>query len=76
MKTAISVPDDLFRRAEYAARKQGLSRSELYARALQAYLGDRPDRITEALDKLYARQSSVDPVIERAALSDLPKEQW
>jgi metal-responsive CopG/Arc/MetJ family transcriptional regulator len=38
MKTAISLPDDLFSQAEKYAREQGLSRSELYATALRAYL--------------------------------------
>jgi len=38
MKTAISLPDPVFNQAEALAQQLGLSRSELYTRALQAYL--------------------------------------
>jgi hypothetical protein len=38
MKTAVSLPDPLFRRAEKAAKRLGISRSELYARALGEFL--------------------------------------
>jgi metal-responsive CopG/Arc/MetJ family transcriptional regulator len=39
MKTAISLPEATFVRADAVARRLGLSRSELYVRALEAYLG-------------------------------------
>jgi predicted transcriptional regulator len=57
MKTAISVPDALFERAERAAHRLGRSRSALYAEALSAYLvrlEAEPDEVTAALDELYA----------------------
>jgi metal-responsive CopG/Arc/MetJ family transcriptional regulator len=38
MKTAISLPDSVFEEAEALAQQLGLSRSELYTKALQAYL--------------------------------------
>jgi metal-responsive CopG/Arc/MetJ family transcriptional regulator len=38
MKTAISLPDPLFKAGEKAAKKLGLSRSQLYAQALRRYL--------------------------------------
>jgi metal-responsive CopG/Arc/MetJ family transcriptional regulator len=38
MKTAISLPDPLFKAGEKAARRLGVSRSQLYARALRQYL--------------------------------------
>ena len=38
MKTAISLPDLVFEEAEALASQLGLSRSELYTKALQAYL--------------------------------------
>ena len=41
MKTAISLPDDLFRMAEAAARKLKMSRSQLYAAALAEFLERR-----------------------------------
>ena len=38
MKTAISLPDDLFDSADELAQQLGVSRSELYARAVAEYL--------------------------------------
>ena len=38
MKTAVSVPDDVFERADRLARRSGLSRSEVYSRALREYV--------------------------------------
>ncbi|WP_293064467.1 MULTISPECIES: CopG family transcriptional regulator [unclassified Moorena] len=38
MKTAISLPDSVFEEAEALAQQMGLSRSELYLKALKAYL--------------------------------------
>ncbi|HWH28803.1 MAG TPA: ribbon-helix-helix protein, CopG family [Mycobacteriales bacterium] len=55
MKVAVSVPDDLYARADRAAEMLGRSRSALYAEALRAYLdalGDGDD-VTAALDALY-----------------------
>lgn len=38
MKTAISVPNDVFRRVEERAKALGLNRSEFYSRAAESYL--------------------------------------
>ena len=38
MKTAISLPDDLFVLADDFAKTRGMSRSELYAMALREYV--------------------------------------
>jgi metal-responsive CopG/Arc/MetJ family transcriptional regulator len=63
MKTAISIPDPLFEAAEQFAQRKGLSRSQLYAVALQEYLQARKsDQITEQLDAIYAEEDSeLDP---------------
>ena len=54
MKTAISLPDATFRRADAVAHRLGLSRSELYVKALEAYLGPpTDDEITARLDDVY-----------------------
>ena len=51
MKTVISIPDSLFQAAEEFAQAQGLSRDELYARAVQLYLQrHRYNGITDALN--------------------------
>jgi metal-responsive CopG/Arc/MetJ family transcriptional regulator len=69
MKTAISLPDDLFDEAERVARKAGISRSELYATAIKKYLESfRKDRITEELNTFYdAYRDESDPFLRRAA---------
>ncbi len=56
VKTAISVPDALFHRAERVAQQRGRTRSALYAEALEAYLdaAEDMDEVTAALDVLYA----------------------
>jgi metal-responsive CopG/Arc/MetJ family transcriptional regulator len=62
MKTAISIPDPLFERAEALARRMRLSRSELYATALRAFVEDHDQEARrKALDALYAEESSALP---------------
>ena len=76
MKTAISLPDALFREAERFANHHGLSRSELYASALQSYLNARATTtITEALDAVYRTEdSTLDPALAYAQTQALKKE--
>jgi len=51
MKTAVSVPDDVFRHAERHAQRTRKSRSQLYAEALSEYLARHaPDEVTEAMN--------------------------
>ncbi len=80
MKTAISIPDDLFQAAERTARRLGLSRSALYQRALAAYLDRLNDRlVTEALDATYAagaENDRLDEILERMQSSTFPSEEW
>jgi predicted DNA-binding protein len=55
MKTAISLPDETFRRVDRAAKRLGLSRSELFARAAENWLdGLEDDGVTEAIDRAIA----------------------
>lgn len=70
MKTAVSLPDDTFRRADLAAHRLGLSRSELYVRALEAYLGPpSDDELTARFDAVYADSASpLDPALAAAQL--------
>ncbi len=78
MKTAISVPDDLFRTAEAAARLLRVSRSKLYATALADFLErQQSDTITERLNEIYKRRpAKLDPALHRAQLKSLQKESW
>jgi predicted transcriptional regulator len=53
MKTAVSIPDDLFRRADQLAERLGKSRSQVYREALAEYVFRRePRAVTSALDEL------------------------
>jgi predicted transcriptional regulator len=55
MKTAVSIPDPLFEAADELARRLGLSRSALYARALARELASQgDDEVTAQLDVVYA----------------------
>ena len=56
VKTAISLPDALYHRAERVAQRLGRTRSALYAEALQSYLdaSEDADEVTAVLDDLYA----------------------
>lgn len=78
MKTAISIPDPLFQAAEQYAQQKGLSRSELYARAIQHYLQTyRYHGITEALDTIYAEEDSMlEPGYTAAQTHMVAKEDW
>ncbi len=53
MKTAISVPDPVFRLAERLARRLKKSRSRLYSEALAEYVARHAtDEVTEAMDRV------------------------
>ena len=68
MKTAISIPDPVFKAAEKFARRLGMSRSALYARAVERYLSEhRQYRVTEKLNEIY---SEIDSDLD-AELSDM-----
>jgi len=67
MKTAVSVPDELFRQAETTARRFRVSRSALYSKALAEFLKRRDgNAITERLNDVYSqRQAKVDSALHR-----------
>ena len=55
MKTAISVPDDTFRRVDAAAKRLGVSRSEFFARAAERWLRSLDDDgTTDAINRAIA----------------------
>lgn len=68
VKTAVSLPDDLYERAEQAARQLGLNRSQFYARALAQYLQDiGPDPVTERLSELADQHAKESTALESSA---------
>lgn len=78
MKIAIIVPDDVFEAGENLARQLGLSRSQLYADALSAYLGERgAEAVTARLNAIYEKESSSpDPALAGQQLTSLADETW
>jgi antitoxin MazE6 len=78
MKTAISLPDDLFAAADALARKLGLSRSRLVAEALAEYVAKhRTSRVTERLDAVYASEpATVDEPVRSAQRRVVKRSDW
>jgi metal-responsive CopG/Arc/MetJ family transcriptional regulator len=78
MKTAISIPDELFQRAENFAHQKHMTRSALFTAAVKEYMQHhRDDNITEKLNEVYSEQpSSLDPILEELQHLSLPKEDW
>lgn len=78
MKTAISVPDNVYESAEKLANRLGKSRSQLYAQALSSYI-DRHQKyqVTKKLDEVYGDDKSpVDTGLMKLQLKSLPREDW
>ena len=78
MKTAVSIPDDVFEGAERLARRTRKSRSQLLSDALREYVARHAaDELTEAMDRVCAEvQTAKDEFISRAAARVLEKVEW
>ncbi|HXT96090.1 MAG TPA: hypothetical protein VN853_07305 [Polyangia bacterium] len=78
MKTAVSIPDDVFQEAEALAHRARRSRSEVYARALSEYVARHaPDRVTEAMDRVLDElDEPKDEFASRAARRTLERAEW
>jgi metal-responsive CopG/Arc/MetJ family transcriptional regulator len=70
MKTAISLPDDTFRRVDGAAKRLGMSRSEFFARAAERWLDVlQQDGTTEAINRAIAGTPADHEFLDAAAAS-------
>ena len=78
MKTAISLPDEIFDEAERLAHALDVSRSELYRRAIVEYVARHAsDRITQTLDRLSSElDMRSDPFVSRAAKRAFDRTEW
>jgi predicted transcriptional regulator len=78
MKTAVSVPNEVFARAERLAKRLKVSRSELYSRALIEYVTRHsPEEVTEAWDQtLRELGQPADEFTRRAARQVLERIEW
>jgi metal-responsive CopG/Arc/MetJ family transcriptional regulator len=71
MKTAISIPDDIFFEAESAAEQLGLARSQLYAKAIREFIEHHgKDTVTEKLDRIYG-----DTILDELDMNDASLDQ-
>lgn len=79
MKTAISLPDDLFRAAERQAKRMRKSRSQLYAEALSEFLSRHsPDEVTDAMNRVVGEVpiEKGEPFARQAARRTLERSEW
>ena len=78
MKTAISLPDELFASADALAERLGVSRSQLFATALAEYIAKhQSQKVTDRLNAVYATEASaLDPAVRRAQRRTLEKNSW
>jgi metal-responsive CopG/Arc/MetJ family transcriptional regulator len=78
MKTAISIPDDVFQSAEQLAKKSKMSRSTLYTKAGADYVQKHRQRgITEVLNEVYGKApSGMGPLLAKLQQISIFKEDW
>ena len=78
MKTAVSIPDDLFARAEELAQRLGKSRSQVYREALADYVQRcEPQAITRTLDELAGElETGQDAWTSAAGRRALERTEW
>ncbi len=68
MKTAFSLPDELFEAAEAVAERLSLNRSQLYARAIAEFVAKwSADEVRESYDRAYGTAESADEIRFRRA---------
>ncbi len=78
MKTAISIPDNVFQAGERYAKHHGVSRSKLYSKALVQFLEKNSgEKVTEKLNEIYAHQPSpLNETVAALQFCSLGKEEW
>jgi metal-responsive CopG/Arc/MetJ family transcriptional regulator len=78
MKTAVSVPEDVFESAERLARRERRSRSDVYSAAIREYVARyAPDEVTEALDAVVGDiDRPLDPFVREAGNRVIERSEW
>ncbi len=78
VKTAVSIPDQLFEAADRLARRRNMSRSALYAEALELLLADQAGEasVTERLDEVHADVDSGLDSVFTALQAEALREDW
>jgi metal-responsive CopG/Arc/MetJ family transcriptional regulator len=78
MKTAISIPDELFESADALAEEMGVSRSKLYATAVAEFVAKhRSTDVTARLNEVYAEEpSGLETALRTAQARSLGSAEW
>ncbi len=78
MKTAVSIPDEVFQGAERLARRTKKSRSQLFSDAVREYVARHaPDEVTEAMDQVCADLCHpINKFVSSAARRILERTEW
>ena len=78
MKTAVSIPDDIFEGAERLARRTRRSRSRLFSDALREYLARHAaDQVSEAMDSVCVElEETKDSFVSAATRRILERSEW
>jgi metal-responsive CopG/Arc/MetJ family transcriptional regulator len=78
MKTAVSVPDEIFKDIERLARRARKSRSEVYSAALKEYVARHaPDEITETMNRVCERvKDGKDAFVAAASSRIMEHAEW
>ena len=81
METPVSLPDKLFIRAEEYAKEHGLSRNELYAKAVSEYIRRKnkknKEQIVRKINEICENiDTSLNPQTRAAAKRILSSSEW
>jgi metal-responsive CopG/Arc/MetJ family transcriptional regulator len=78
MKTAVSVQDDVFQKAERLARRMKKSRSRLFTEALREYVARHtPDEVKDAMNATLDKVGEEpDRFVSSAARRVLERTEW
>ncbi|PRY63337.1 hypothetical protein BCF74_102170 [Knoellia remsis] len=77
MKTAVSIPDDVFREADHVAERHGWTRSQLYTHAIRSFLSEQEDDpVTAALDALADEMGAEAPTVNGRDLISSGAWEW
>jgi len=78
MKTAISIPDEVYAEAERLTRRLKKSRSQLYTEAIREYVARHdPDALTEALNRVCdMAEPRLDPAVSALGRRLLERVEW
>ena len=78
MKTAVSVPDELFHKVESLARRTKKSRSQVFSDALREYLARHlPDEVTDTMNSVIDEVGEeTDAFSQEAARRTLGRSEW